>query len=314
MKKLGVAVIGSGFWGQNHARVFRNMEETNLIAVCDSNENKAKEVAAKFGVQWYADIERLLLRNDVEAVTVCTPTTTHHDVATQAVKVGKHVLVEKPMTNTVEEAKKLVSLARERGVCLMPGHIERFNPAVQRVKKMIVEGKLGQVILVIARRVTRWPERIGDVGVIKDSAIHDIDIMCYLLEDYVKSVYARAGSLRHKLEDFAEILLRFSNGETGFIDANWLTPRKIRTLIVTGSEATATLDYLTQEITLEDSEKIVKPIVKWEEPLFFELKHFATCVLESKNPLVTGEDGIRAIEICNRAEESAETGKVVYLS
>ncbi len=312
MRKLGVAVIGTGFWGKSQARVFHELPNANLVAVCDVNRQAAETVAEKFNAESYTDVDRLLSRRDVEAVTVCTPTITHRDVASKAIEAGKHVLVEKPMTNTVKEAKELIGLAEKHGVKLLPGHIERFNPGVSRLKSQIEQGRVGKVILLLARRVTRWPERIGDVGVIRDTAIHDIDVMRYILNDEVEAVYARAGSLKHKLEDYAEIMLHFRKGETGFIDANWLTPRKIRTLIVTGSEATITLDYLTQEMSIEDSQRVEKPSTGWSEPLKNELNHFVESILETHPSSVTAGDGLRAIEICEAALESSRTGKTIY--
>ncbi|MEM3570719.1 MAG: Gfo/Idh/MocA family oxidoreductase, partial [Candidatus Bathyarchaeia archaeon] len=175
------------------------------------------------------------------------------------------------------------------------------------------EEKLGKIILMLARRLNRWPERIGDIGVVKDSAIHDIDIMRYLLNDEVKEVYAIIGSLIHEFEDYAEILLRFKNNETGFIDANWLTPRKTRTLTVIGSEATVALDYLTQEIVIENSEKAIKPNIKWEEPLYNELKHFVDGIIKNEQFLVTEDDGLKSLEICDSIILSGKERRIIYL-
>src|SRR5437667_192025 len=154
------------------------------------------------------------------------------------------------MTGEESSAEKLVKSAKKTGVKLLVGFIERFNPGVRAVKKMLSQQAVGDVIIATGRRVARWPIRIGDVGVVKDTAIHDIDAMRYLLQEEVSAVFAQTGSLRtHSYEDYAEIMLRFRGGTTGFLDANWLTPRKVRTLIITGSDATISLDYIKQEIT-----------------------------------------------------------------
>src|SRR6266849_7509968 len=167
---------------------------------------------------------------------------------------------------------------------------------------MLIQGVVGDVIIATGRRVARWPIRIGDVGVVKDTAIHDIDAMRYLLEEEVSAVFAQTGSLRtHSYEDYAEIMLRFDEGTTGFLDANWLTPRKVRTLIITGSEATISLDYITQEITVEDSEKLTKPHPQWDEPLRLELEHFMKVVRDHDDPTPSGEDALEAIRICDAA-------------
>ena len=217
MKQLRVAVIGTGFWGKNQARVFSQLDCTKLVCTCDLNEATASAVGQQFGVHFTSDIDSVLSRKDIDAVTICTPTTTHKQVATRALEAGKHVLVEKPMTNTVDEAKKLLSLAERKGLRVMPGHIERFNPAVRYLKTLVDHRDIGNVMLFLARRVGRWPERIGDVGVVRDTAIHDIDLARNIFSDDVSSVYARIGSMRHKKEDYAEIMLQFRKGGTAFI-------------------------------------------------------------------------------------------------
>lgn len=314
MKQLNVAVIGTGFWGKNQARVFANLDSTKLVAVCDANADAAQRVGTQFNVEYDTDVNHLLSRKDIEAVTVCTPTTTHKQIADRALMAGKHVLVEKPMTNTVSEAKELLDLAKRRGLRLMPGHIERFNPPVSYLRNLIDQGRLGKVILLIARRVGRWPERIGDVGVVRDTAIHDIDLARYILKDEAKSVYASIGSMRHKKEDYAEIMLQFENGGTAFIDANWLTPKKTRRLIVTGSDATVQLDYITQELWIEESDKVVEPSIERKEPLTMELAHFAKSILNDQPFTVNGIDGLKAVEICEAVLQSGSAGRTLTLT
>jgi UDP-N-acetylglucosamine 3-dehydrogenase len=314
MNKLRVAVIGTGFWGKNQARVFSQLPCVELVCVCDANEATATETGTQFQVPYTSKVDEVLSRKDVEAVTICTPTTTHKQVATQALTAGKHVLVEKPMTNTVSEGQELLSLAEKQGLRIMPGHIERFNPAVGHLKHLLDEGELGSVMLLLARRVGRWPERIGDVGVVRDTAIHDVDLARYIFKDDVSTVYARTGSMKHTKEDYAEIMLQFKNGGTAFIDANWLTPRKTRTLVVTGSEATVQLDYITQEIAVEDSEKTVRPKIEKKEPLTLELTHFAESILNEKAFTVNGLDGLRAVEICEIVLQSGAAGRPLTFS
>lgn len=313
MKKLRVGVIGTGFWGKNQARVLSQLEQTELVCVCDLDEGRSKAIASEFRVPYFTNVADVLARSDIDAVTVCTPTTTHKDVATKAILAGKHALVEKPMTNTVAEARELVALAKDRGLRLMPGHIERFNPAVDYLRTLLDNQKLGTVTLFHARRVGRWPERIGDVGVVRDTAIHDIDLARYIFRDEVRSVHARTGSIGHTKEDYAEIMLEFTRGGTAFIDANWLTPRKTRVLIVTGSEATVQLDYISQEISVEDSQQSIKPNLEKQEPLRLELAHFADSILNGKPFRANSEDGMRAVEICEAALQAGTSGRTISL-
>jgi UDP-N-acetylglucosamine 3-dehydrogenase len=306
MKKLGVAVIGAGFWGRNHARNFREIDETELLAVCDINSERAKAVAEQFHVDAYTDSRKLLRRRDVEAVTICTWSTELAHETLKALKAGKHVLVEKPMARTAREARKIVELAQRKERILMVGFLMRFIPGVQRIKEAVNRREIGSIVCATAKRVSQWPVRIGDVGVIKDLAIHDIDIMRDLFAEDPVAVYAKAGALKHKFEDYAQIMLTFNEGKTAFIEANWLTPYKIRKLIVTGSEAIMTVDYLTQEVTIETAGQTLTPRYEWVEPLKLELQHFTNCVLKNKQPAITGEDGLRALRIAEAALKSAK--------
>ncbi len=314
MRELGVAVVGAGFWGRNHARNLNELSQTRLLAICDRDEKKAKAVAELFGVDTYRDSSRMLARKDVEAVTVCTWSTNLAAEAMKALKAGKHVLVEKPMANSVNEAKRIVQLAKTKQRLLMVGFLMRFIPGLERIKQAVDKGEIGTVVYATARRVSQWPERIGDVGVIKDLAVHDIDVTRYLFDDEPVEVFAKAGNFRHKkFEDHAQVLVTFKGGKTAFIEANWLTPYKIRKLIVTGSEAIMTLNYITQEIMIETAGQTLAPRYEVKEPLKLELEHFAHSILDDKEPKITGVDGLKALQIAEAALKSSRTGTVVKL-
>lgn len=314
MSKLGVAVIGVGFWGKNHVRVFSELSETQLLAVCDVNKERAKTIAGQYGAEVYSDSRKLLKRKDIEAVSICTWTTTHAVEAMRALKAEKHVLVEKPLASTIREARRIVDSAKQMDRQLMVGFIERFNPVVRRAKDLLKKGDIGELVSATAKRVSQWPERIGDVGVVKDYAIHEIDVMRRIFEEDPTTVYARVGNLRHtKFEDYAQIMLTFKHGKTAFIEANWLTPDKIRNLTLTGSDAILSLNYLTQEIIVETSEKTLKPRYDWKEPLKLELQHFAKSILKDEEPEVTGVDGLKALIIAEAAIKSSNKGSAVKL-
>jgi len=314
MKKLGVAVIGTGFWGRNHSRNFKELEETELIAVCDINVERAKKVAKQFGVKPYISPGKMLKNKDIEAVSICTWSTNLAKEALKTLKNGKHVLVEKPMATNVKQAKKLLETAEKEGLHLSVGFLMRFIPGVKYIKKAIENKRIGDLVCATAKRVSQWPERIGDVGVVKDLAIHDIDIMRYLFGEDPIAVYAKAGMMKHKkFEDYSQIMLTFEGGKTAFIESNWLTPYKTRMLVVTGSEAIVKFDYITQELTIEDAKETVKPRHPWQEPLKLELQHFANCVLKREKPLITGMDGVKALQIAEAALKSSAKGKVIKL-
>jgi UDP-N-acetylglucosamine 3-dehydrogenase len=285
-----------------------------LIAVCDRDIARAKAVADIFSVDAYDDSKEMLKRPDVEAVTVCTWSTNLAVEAVKALKAGKHVLVEKPMANNIREAQKIVDLANKNQLHLMVGFLMRFIPGVQRIKQASEKGEIGTLVYATARRVSEWPERIGDVGVVKDLAIHDIDIARYLFNDDPVEIYAKLGNLRHKkFEDHAQILLTFKGEKTAFIEANWLTPYKIRKLTVTGSEAIMTLDYITQEITIETAGQTVAPRYEVKEPLKLELQHFANAVTNNEETMISGMDGLKALQIAEAALKSARRKTAVKL-
>lgn len=314
MKKLGVAVVGTGFWGRNHARVFKELEETELLAVCDINAEKAKNVAKQYGAKAYVNSGRMLKRKDIEAVSICTWSIRLAEEALKALKNGKHVLVEKPMATSVKQAEKLIETAEQKELHLTVGFLMRFIPGIQHVKRAIEDKNIGNLVCASAKRVSEWPERIGDVGVVKDTAIHDIDIIRYLFNEEPNAVYARTGNMKYKkFEDYAQIMLTFESGKSAFIESNWLTPYKTRTLVVTGSKAIMKLDYISQELTIEDARETTQPRYPWKEPLKLELQHFANCVLKKEKPLLTGTDGLNALQIAEAALKSSTTGKVVKI-
>ncbi|MEM2280452.1 MAG: Gfo/Idh/MocA family oxidoreductase [Candidatus Bathyarchaeia archaeon] len=313
-RKIGVAVIGAGFWGKNHARVFSELEEAELLAVCDINIERAKNVSKQFGVEAYAEAGRMLRRKDIEAVSICTWSTSLAKEAMRALKAGKHVLVEKPMAANSKQAETLLKTAEKEGLHLLVGFLMRFIPGVRYIKSAIENKRIGELVCATAKRVSQWPERVGDIGVVKDLAIHDIDITRYLFGGDPVAVYAKTGNMKHKLfEDYAHIMLTFEGGKNAFIESNWLTPYKTRVLVVTGSEAIMKLDYITQELIIEDAKETVQPRIPWQEPLKLELQHFINCILGKEKPQITGEDGLRALKIAEAALKSSKTGRLIKI-
>jgi len=306
-----MSVIGTGFWGRNHSRVFSELPNVKLEAVCDLDEERARDVAQKYGVSTvYSNYKDLLEDNNVDAVTICTPSNTHGELATAALRAGKDVLIEKPMAVEVTEARRILNLARKLDNIVSVGFIERFNPVVQKAKNMIGEGEVGEVLLSYARRIGSWPVRIGDVGVIRDTAIHDIDLATYMFNQWPKAVFARGGKLRrHKFTDYVQATLVFTRNKTALVEANWLTPRKKREMQVTGTNGVMKLDFLAQNVSIEKMEHEITPTVKFEEPLKLELSHFATCVQNRTEPLVTVDDGYRATVIVQAVIDSIRSNR-----
>jgi UDP-N-acetylglucosamine 3-dehydrogenase len=314
MRKLGVAVIGTGFWGKNHARVYKELESTELVAICDTNAERAKTVAHQFGVKAYTNSATMMRNEEIEAVSVCTWSTSLAKEALRALRCGKHVLVEKPMATSTKQAEKLVVTAEQNGLHFTVGFLMRFIPGLCHIRKAVESENIGQLVCATAKRVSQWPERIGDVGVVKDTAIHDIDVMRFVFDEDPISVYAKVGAMRHKkFEDYALIMLTFADGKSAFIESNWLTPYKTRALTVTGSEAIMRLDYITQELWIEAANENVQPKYPWQEPLKAELQHFSDCVLKKEKPVVTGKDGVKALGIAIAALESSAKNRAIKL-
>jgi UDP-N-acetylglucosamine 3-dehydrogenase len=314
MKKLGVAVIGTGGWGKNHVRVYKELASAELVAICDVNAERAKALASQFGVKAYTNSTRMLKNKEIEAVSVCTWSTKLAGEALKALKAGKHVLVEKPMATNTKQAEKLLETAEQNGLHLTVGFLMRFIPGLQHIREAVENKKIGELVCATARRVSQWPERIGDVGVVKDTAIHDIDVMRYIFNEDPVTVYAKTGSMRHiKFEDYAQIMLTYRDGKSAFIESNWLTPYKTRLLTVTGSGAIMRLDYMTQELWIEEPKENLQPRYSWQEPLKLELQHFADCILEKKKPLITGVDGLKALQVAEAALRSSAKNRAIKL-
>jgi len=313
VKQLKVAVIGCGSWGYHHARVYTELPHASLEAVVDINPERIQKISRMFHCKGYTSPVKMFKDIQVEAVSICTPTITHYELAHLALMENKHVLVEKPMTNTSAEARKLTEIARKNDVFLSVGFIERYNPAVQESKKMVTKGDIGDVLIAHAKRVTRRPIRVGDIGVIKDLGIHDIDIINHIMGDPPEKVYATLGNHNHCFEDYANVILSYKGGRSGFIETNWLTPKRVRSLIITGTEGIIELEYTSQELKLEKNDHIYQPLNGYKEPLFLELSDFTSAILEKRSPLVTGEEGLQALKVCEAALESSKTGSVVYM-
>lgn len=324
---MRVGVIGVGSMGQNHARVLRGIAD--LVGVVDSDIGRARSVATRFGTKAFASVDELL-QEGVDCVTLATPTEMHYEQARSIVSKGIHLLVEKPMCKTSREAADIVELAEECGVTLAAGHIERHNPVVKLVKEAAGQGDFGDVITISARRVSSYPSRIRDVGVIHDLGSHDIDVAIYLTASDVSSVYAVGGCTAiTPFEDHASILLTFSNGMTAFIEVNWLTPFKVRRFWLTCSKKFVEVDYINQTMEVSSSRfveidtsnlyhipleyAVRRTSLKKQEPLRNELMDFLDAVREKRSPLVTGREGERVIRVCEAAVRSTREGVPVRL-
>lgn len=319
-----VAVVGAGNMGRHHARNYHEMASADLRAIIDVDPATRGELATAFDCRALGSVEQLLREMpEVTAVSVAVPTALHCEVTEALLDAGKHVLVEKPLAATVAEAQHLVDLARSRGLTLAVGHIERFNPALAALRRLMDDGSLGRPLSLLARRVGVMPPQITDANVILDLAIHDLDVFRFLLDaELPDEIYCNAGkAIAADRYDFADIFVRF--GEVGcYLQTNWLTPVKIRSLAVTGTEAYAELEYVTQELRLHKGQ-VFDPATSFsdveaysehatdrvhvdqEEPLRRELREFLAATTGSRSSIVTGEDALTSLSLALSAVDAA---------
>jgi UDP-N-acetylglucosamine 3-dehydrogenase len=309
---MRVGVIGTGAMGINHIRNYYEMDGVELVGISDIDEQRVNSLAGTYETKAFTDYNELL-KEELDAVSIVVPTKLHKQVCLDALAAGSNVLVEKPIADSPENADVMIQAAKDAGKALMVGHIERFNPAVVKLKEIIDGGLLGKIVSISTTRVGPYNPRIRDVGVILDIGVHDIDIISHLYDREVKKVHAIAGADIHPFEDHASIHLRFDNDLTGLVDTNWLTPHKVRSLTAVGLEGVAYLDYLKQTVELHDHDWIREAKVEPSEPLKNELEHFITCVRSGEMPCPNGENGKHALEVCMAAIDSYKEERTVHL-
>ncbi|MCI0395877.1 MAG: Gfo/Idh/MocA family oxidoreductase [Chloroflexi bacterium] len=329
---LKVAVIGVGAMGRNHARVYADMSEVALVGVADVNETAAAEVARRYGGRAYADYRELLDEQRPDAVTLAVPTVDHLEMALEVIRRGIHLLIEKPIAFTVAEGQEIIRAARQAGVKLMIGHVERFNPAVLALKARLADGELGRVFQIDARRQGPFPDRVKDVGVVIDLAVHDLDVMRYITGAEVARVFAETERRIHSTrEDLLSGLVRLADGTVGTLTINWLTPTKIRELYVTGELGMFRVDYLTQDLYFFENAdapvgdwpfrvlrgvsegRMIRHVIPKREPLRIEQESFLAAVTGEIPIAVTGADGLKALELAQAIVNSGVEHRVVEL-
>ena len=261
-----------GGWGKNHARILSKLGV--LSAVCDTNDERAKDFGKKYSVNHYGSIDKLMDLEEFDIAFICTPTSTHFEIESKLILEKKNVFVEKPMTYRTDEGEKLLELSRKNKVILSCGYIERFNPAVNLVKKLVTAKKIGDLIMLEFHRESRMPSQIRDIGIIHDTSVHDIDTAMWLFDDTPNVIFARAGKIKHEHEDFATIILGFKNNRVAIISSNWITPLRIRTFNAVCTDGTISSDFISQDVRIQTSEKTDIPKIEKQEPLLLEIKNF----------------------------------------
>lgn len=301
--------------GSNHVRKYVELADTELIAIADPNP-AVKKLADEHGIKFYKDYVKMLNENDIDAVSIVVPTPLHHKITGDVLNRGIHCLLEKPIASSVDEGKALIKLAKKNKVVFTVGHIEHYNPVVVKLKELIDEKTIGKITSIVCQRVGGFPPNEPKSDVVLDLAVHDIGIINYLIGKYPKHVHSHASRTLHSQKvDAAEVLLDYGFA-SGFIQTNWITPIKIRTIAVTGSKGYIEANYITQELNLYENnmvrktngfESFVQTLgepkhhaikVNFQEPLLREIRNFVNKINGKKvGYLVEPEEAVKALEI-----------------
>jgi UDP-N-acetylglucosamine 3-dehydrogenase len=337
-EQLRIGVIGCGRMGGFHIRNYAQLDCAQLVAVADPSEESRRRALGDTRVAEYDDWREMIEfgAEELDAVSIACPSEHHADVALEALAAGLHVLVEKPIATTLPDALRMRGAALEANRKLMVGHVERFNPAVEKLRELVADGRLGTVYRAHTTRVGPLPTRIQDTGVAIDLATHDLDVMQYVLDSSIHEIYADGGRFQHNSqEDLLTCLARFGDpGQEqtlGLLDVNWLTPEKKREVALIGENGLLRASYITQDVWFVES--TTAPL-QWDglsmlrgdgegaavrfslakaEPLRAELEAFCHCVLDDTPEPVSAHDGVKALAAALAVRESAAVRRPVEL-
>ncbi len=312
---IKVAVIGAGVMGKNHLKTYKNLPNVELIGVYDIFPEAAENAAKMFGIKAFSSMEEVA--KSVNAVSVVTTSTTHADVGEFFLNHGIHCLIEKPLATTEEECMRLINAAKKNNVTLLVGHIERFNPAVEQMSKILSD--TSKIRSLTAQRMSAASGRITDVDVAMDLMIHDVEVIQSLVKSPVVNVQACSVKTADKPEgkDYISALLEFENGTTANLTASRITQARVRTLTVTTDTNYIDMDFINQSINVHSQGRMPyvnqESIPDWmnyglkgsveqlfiptNQPLSAELSHFMACIRGEATPRITGENALNALRV-----------------
>ncbi len=329
---MKVAVIGTGYWGRNHVRVWSELREDGLVddvILYDINTKAIEKFTRDFGMKPASSLDAILDDDDIVAIDVVTPTPSHFDLGKRAMEAGKDVFIEKPITASSDEAKELIAIAEINDRMLMPGHIFRYHPALKEVKRRINRGDIGKVLTLRTERVSFRVPRT-DVGVLFSLAIHDVDIYSFLMNEVSPStIYANSqDSIYPGIDDTSMVVMKYDNGANGYIYQSWLSPtrEKVRILEVIGERMSLWVDYLqphqlkvydaSVDETMSDdgtstgfqvrNDGMRTDLLTPGEPLKEELTAFLNAIETRETPVSNMNIGLRAVKMVETCIESAK--------
>lgn len=294
MKKLRVGVVGVGHIGGNHARIYAGLPNAELVAIRDIDSVRGKEIAQQFGARATASLEEFA--SLIDAASVATPTSSHFSIARDLLMGGKHLLIEKPITENTGDARELAEMASKKGLVLQVGHIERFNPVLSALEQRLTHPRF-----IEAHRLSPYPNRSTDIGVVLDLMIHDLEIILHLVRSPVENIDAVGVPVLSRGEDIANARLRFANGCIANVTSSRISPEQMRKIRVFQEDAYLSLDYQNQtgEIYRREGRQITRePVaIEKEEPLQKQILSFVECAITGGEPKVSGSHAAAALEL-----------------
>lgn len=315
-----IAVIGAGVMGKNHLRVYDMLKNVELLGFYDPNidTENIKKLEQQYNCKAFHSYEEII--NEVDAVSICSPSSTHGEIGLKFLQAKIHCLIEKPLATSEKECLALIKAANHNNVKLLVGHIERFNPAIQQLP--VLFGGNPKILSIDARRLSATSNRIKDVDVISDLMVHDLDIVMSLVNTDISSVKANGVKLNNNSQgDHVTALLKFENGAIANLTASRITPNTIRKLSITTDAGLIEVDYMNQsvEVYLQDKVRVTnndvahfgdyaldivmeRVLVRRTEPLQVELSHFIDIIKNDGQPLVSGEDGLKAFKLVRQIQ------------
>jgi len=321
-----IAVIGVGNMGKNHARIYFERPDVELVAICDSNKERCDEFAGKYKCKAYYDLDEMLTNEQLDGVSICVPTMLHKAVVEKIAQKKINILLEKPAAHNVKEAEEIRDIIKKAGVVCVVGQIERYNPAVRKVIDLVFKGELGKIFYMNILRQGPYPPGVVDVDVLTDLGIHDLEIINYLLGkmgDCVSHACLQTHNFINKKDpDIIRVLMKTKENIVINLSTDILSPTKIRKLYICGKKGLLSLDYITQEITFYengkhreniDYQEILtgvtvgeerKIIVEKKEPLLMEINNFLNSISGKEKPYVTIDDALNGIILLEHLKEN----------
>jgi len=328
---LNVGVIGCGYWGPNLIRNFSQLRRSQVVQVADLDEERLSHMRTLYpNIQTTVAYEDIVGNEAIDIVAVATPVHTHHKLAVEALKAGKHVFVEKPLTSSVQQAEDLIAISKENHVKLMVGHTFEYTSAIKKMKEILDAGELGEIYYISSQRLNLGLFQ-KDINVLWDLAPHDISIVLYLLGLQPQTVSAVGAShINPAIEDVAILNMQFSDNLLAFVQTSWLDPDKIRKMTIVGSKKMMVFDDVQQTEKIRIYDKgveipkhydtfaefhysykygdIVIPKIDGTEPLRTELNHLLDCIINDETPISDGPSGLNVVKILEAAQESLHNG------